>query len=142
MNSVEGCRDRIPSNSLDPTDMDRGGRLEAALRDHPDPYAFLHQTSQTSRIARVIAGRRRQLFELVFIAAIAISLAFALQAYAVKPYQIPSGSMEPTLEIGERVLVERFSTRLGGNPEIGDIVVFHPPLNAVDDEQDGPPLPE
>ena len=68
--------------------------------------------------------------ELVFIVAIAIFLALAVQAYAIKPYRIPSGSMEPTLDVGERVLVQRVTTRLGAEPKIGNIVVFHPPAGA------------
>jgi signal peptidase I len=64
------------------------------------------------------------------IVALAIGLALAIQAVVVKPFQIPSGSMKPTLEVGERVLVNRLSHQLGGDPEIGDIVVFHPPITA------------
>jgi signal peptidase I len=55
----------------------------------------------------------------------------------VKPYQIPSGSMIPTLDKGQRVLVNRFSTKLGGDPEIGDIIVFHPPKGAKAGRQCG-----
>ena len=47
----------------------------------------------------------------------------------VKPYQIPSESMEPTLDVGQRVLVNRFLYQFG-DPEVGDIVVFHPPKGA------------
>jgi signal peptidase I len=81
-------------------------------------------------MSRLAAMRRSSLVELVFIIAIAIFLALAVQAYAVKPYRIPSGSMEPTLAIGERVLVQRISHRLGGEPSVGDIIVFHPPAGA------------
>jgi signal peptidase I len=81
---------------------------------------------------RLLAIRRGPVFELVFIAALAIGLALAVQAYAVKPFQIPSESMEPTLDIGQRVLVNRFSTRLGDDPEPGEVVVFHPPANATE----------
>jgi signal peptidase I len=80
-----------------------------------------------SRLARL---RRSSLFELIFVGATALCLALAVQAYAVKPYAIPSGSMEPTLKIGDRVLVDRAGHRLGAQPEIGDIVVFHPPAGA------------
>jgi signal peptidase I len=80
---------------------------------------------------RLLAIRRGPVFELVFIVVIAIGLALAVQAYAVKPFQIPSESMEPTLDIGQRVLVNRFSTRLGDDPEPGEVVVFHPPVNAT-----------
>ena len=74
--------------------------------------------------------RRSSLAELIFVAALALSLALAVQAYAVKPYRIPSGSMEPTLRIGDRLLVDRASHRLGAQPQVGDIVVFHPPAGA------------
>jgi signal peptidase I len=77
------------------------------------------------------SARRSTVFETVFLLVVAIGLAIALQAFAVKPYRIPSGSMEPTLHIGDRVLVNRFSHRvLGNEPKVGDIVVFHPPQGA------------
>ena len=60
----------------------------------------------------------------------AIGLALGIQAFLVKPYQIPSPSMEPTLVPGERVLVNRLSYTLGGDPSVGDVVVFHPPTGA------------
>ena len=82
---------------------------------------------------------RGAFIELVLIVALAIGLALAVQAYTVKPYQIPSGSMEPTLDIGQRVLVNRFSTRLGDDPETGDIVVFHPPVGATEQHECGAP---
>jgi len=76
-------------------------------------------------------ARRSTLFETVFLLIVAIGLAVALQAYAVKPYKIPSGSMEPTLHVGDRVLVNRFADRvLGHDPKVGDIIVFHPPHGA------------
>jgi signal peptidase I len=67
------------------------------------------------------------IFELVVIVATAVLLALAIQAFIVKPYRIPSGSMEPTLHINQRVLVNRIGTHLGSSPSVGDIVVFHPP---------------
>jgi signal peptidase I len=56
-------------------------------------------------------------------------LALGIQHWVVKPYQIPSGSMEPTLDINQRVLVNRFIYQFA-DPKIGDIVVFHPPVGA------------
>jgi signal peptidase I len=63
------------------------------------------------------------------IVAVALGLALAIQALLVKPFRIPSESMVPTLEIGQRVLVDRVSYRFG-DPDRGDIVVFHPPAGA------------
>jgi signal peptidase I len=66
---------------------------------------------------------------LVVIVALALGLALAIQAWIVKPYQIPSESMEPTLDVGQRVLVNRFLYHFT-DPKPGDIVVFHPPAGA------------
>ena len=60
------------------------------------------------------------------IVALALGLALLIQAFLVKPYQIPSGSMEPTLDIGQRVLVNRTAFHFS-DPKPGDVVVFHPP---------------
>jgi signal peptidase I len=67
--------------------------------------------------------------ETIVIVALALGLALGIQAWLVKPYQIPSQSMEPTLDVGQRVLVNRFLYHFT-DPEIGDIVVFHPPAGA------------
>jgi signal peptidase I len=69
------------------------------------------------------------LLELVMIVVVALGLALGIQAFLVKPYRIPSGSMLPTLDINQRVLVNRIGARFG-DPEVGDIVVFHPPTGA------------
>jgi signal peptidase I len=66
---------------------------------------------------------------LAVIVALALGLALAIQAWIVKPYQIPSESMEPTLDVGQRVLVNRFVYHFK-DPKIGDVVVFHPPTGA------------
>lgn len=78
--------------------------------------------------------------ELVLLVTGALFFAFAIQAFAVKPYLIPSPSMMPTLKVGQRVLVDRFSHRAGSDPELGDVTVFHPPSGAsLDREQCGSP---
>jgi signal peptidase I len=76
------------------------------------------------------------LLELVLIVAVALGLALAIQAFLVKPYRIPSESMVPTLDVGQRVLVNRIGTHFG-DPHIGDIIVFHPPAGAEKGSQCG-----
>ena len=68
----------------------------------------------------------KSIIELVITVAIAVGLALLIQAFIVKPYRIPSPSMVPTLEIGQRIL----ANRLINHPSVGDIVVFHPPKGA------------
>lgn len=67
-----------------------------------------------------------QFLELVVIVVVALGLALGIQAFLVKPYRIPSESMVPTLEIGQRVLVNRIGNRFN-DPQVGEVVVFHPP---------------
>jgi signal peptidase I len=76
--------------------------------------------------------------EFVVIVAVALGLALGIQAFIVKPYRIPSGSMEPTLAIGQRVLVDRVSKHFTDFHR-GDIVVFKPPKGADTEPQCGNP---
>jgi signal peptidase I len=69
--------------------------------------------------------------EFVLIIVVALGLALGIQAFLVKPFRIPSASMEPTLDIGQRVLVSRVNYHLG-DPDRGDVVVFKPPKGADD----------
>jgi len=88
--------------------------------------------------------RKRSLnsaLEFVLIVVVALGLALAIQAWVVKPFRIPSGSMEPTLHIGQRVLVDRVTGHFG-DPGRGDIVVFHPPKGSESNgEKCGVPRP-
>jgi signal peptidase I len=77
-------------------------------------------------------GRSKQkstmhsIIELIITIAIAVGLALLIQAFIVKPYRIPSQSMLPTVDVGQRVLANRLDT----HPSLYDIVVFHPPAGA------------
>jgi signal peptidase I len=83
----------------------------------------------------------RPLLELAVIVGVALGLAFAIQAFLVKPFRIPSESMVPTLEVGQRVLVDRVTFRFR-DPRRGDIVVFKPPAGADDDRCGVPRVPD
>src|SRR3954470_23197714 len=83
------------------------------------------------RMQTLRRARKNSLVELVFTIVIALGIALVVQALAVKPYRIPSESMEPTLDVGQRVLVNRISHRLGADPQVGDVVVFKPPATAI-----------
>jgi signal peptidase I len=53
-------------------------------------------------------------------------LAFGIRTFVAEARYIPSGSMLPTLEINDRLLIEKISYRFR-EPDRGDIVVFSPP---------------
>lgn len=68
----------------------------------------------------------RWILEVVVIVAAAFLLAILVQQFFLKPFVIPSPSMEPTLVQGDRVLVNRLVYHFR-SPKRGDVIVFHPP---------------
>ncbi len=64
--------------------------------------------------------------ETIQILVVAIGLAFLIRTFVAEPRYIPSESMLPTLEIGDRLIVEKLSY-YSHLPQSGDIVVFAPP---------------
>lgn len=64
----------------------------------------------------------------------AVLLTIVLRSYVVEARQIPSGSMIPTLQIGDRLLVDKFTYKLS-ELRHSDIVVFAPPPEAQIGEQ-------
>ena len=56
-----------------------------------------------------------------------VLVALVLRALVVEPRWIPSGSMLPTLQLQDRVLVEKLRPKLKQPLPIGTVVVFQPP---------------
>jgi signal peptidase I len=70
--------------------------------------------------------RRRLLIQWAVAATAAVIVALLLRATVVQPYSVPSSSMVPTLQVGNRILVVK-SRFLSGPIKAGDIIVFHQP---------------
>ena len=70
----------------------------------------------------------RSLVEWVVIMAAALLAAFVVKTFLLQAFYIPSASMEHTLEISDRVLVNKLSYRLH-DVNRGDIIVFEQPAN-------------
>jgi signal peptidase I len=74
----------------------------------------------------------RQIAEWVIILVAALTVAIVVKTFLVQAFYIPSGSMEPTLKPGDRVLVNKLSYDLHSIHR-GDIVVFKRPPSEADD---------
>ena len=72
---------------------------------------------------------RRVLTDVVLPLVVAVALAFVVQAAVAKPYEIPTGSMEPTIQPHDRVVANRVIYRFRDIAR-GDIIVFHPTRSA------------
>jgi signal peptidase I len=68
----------------------------------------------------------RSIWENLQIIIIALVIAFVIRTFIAEPRYIPSDSMLPTLEEGDRLVVEKVSYYLH-EPRRGDIIVFEPP---------------
>jgi signal peptidase I len=75
--------------------------------------------------------------ELPILVAIALVLALLIKTFLVQAFSIPSASMQNTLQVGDRVLVDKLTPWFGSKPERGEVVVFHDP----DDWLAGEPAP-
>ncbi|MDH6127479.1 signal peptidase I [Kitasatospora sp. GP82] len=65
--------------------------------------------------------------ELPMITVVALAMALLLKTFLVQLFVIPSGSMQNTIDIGDRVIVDKFTPWLGSQPQRGDVVVFKDP---------------
>jgi signal peptidase I len=97
------------------------------------------QQSTGNRIFRSIVSR-----ENIEAIVIAVVLALFIRSFVVQAFKIPSGSMEPTLLIGDHILVNKFIYGIGiplinkkffqfQKPERGDVVVFEYPQDPSKD---------
>lgn len=64
--------------------------------------------------------------EIVLVIVVALGISFLLRTYVVEAYEVPTGSMIPTIEEYDRILSEKITYRFE-DPEPGDIVTFANP---------------
>lgn len=84
----------------------------------PEPEPDAHPRPR-SALAEWLPGGRITLTTLL-----CLLFLLLLSNLVLKPFEIPSTSMEPGLRVGDRVLVNKLAYRLGAQPRRGDVVVF------------------
>jgi len=108
-------------------------REESGLDDSDvegsEPHGGAAAASSTGqRRRRRRRSQRREIVEWVLVIAGALLVALVIKAFLFQAFYIPSSSMEPTLQVGDRVLVNKVSYRLH-DVHRGDIVVFRRPAD-------------
>ncbi len=85
--------------------------------------------AERRRSARRAARRRKRslLREFPLIVLVALLVAVVMKTFLLQVFVIPSGSMEQTIQIGDRVLVDKLTPWFGSEPARGDVVVFKDP---------------
>jgi len=69
----------------------------------------------------------RWLIETALLVLLAFAIAQGVKTFIVQPFVIPTESMVPTIQVGNRVFAEKITYRFFHGPERGDIVVFDDP---------------
>ncbi len=93
------------------------------MEDSPDEPAADIDLEPTEEAAPPRKKARSLLTELPFLVLIALVLAVLVKTVAFQAFFIPSESMFDTLQVNDRVLVNKISYRIG-QPQRGDVVVF------------------
>lgn len=93
--------------------------------------------AERRRLQRKVKRRRRRsaVKEIPLLVGVAVLIALVLKTFLLQAFVIPSGSMEQTIQIGDRVLVDKFTPWFGSKPTRGDVVVFKDPGGWLQDEQ-------
>ncbi|MGW1726220.1 signal peptidase I [Streptomyces sp. NPDC002306] len=93
--------------------------------------------AERRQLQRRVKRRRRRgaVKEIPLLVGVAVLIALVLKTFLVQAFVIPSGSMEQTIRIGDRVLVDKFTPWFGSKPQRGDVVVFKDPGGWLQDEQ-------
>lgn len=85
--------------------------------------------AERRRLAQKVKRKRRRsaVKEIPLLIGVALLIALVLKTFLVQAFVIPSGSMEQTIRIQDRVLVDKLTPWFGSKPQRGDVVVFKDP---------------
>ncbi|MEY9873804.1 signal peptidase I [Streptacidiphilus sp. MAP12-33] len=104
-----------------------GGAGGGALGDEPDGPSATASAAATAASTKTAKKQRSFWKELPILVIVALALALLIKTFLVQAFSIPSGSMENTLQVGDRVLVDKLTPNFGAKPSRGEVVVFHDP---------------
>ncbi|MFF3848411.1 signal peptidase I [Streptomyces sp. NPDC002328] len=123
----------VPSSAAD-------NLLPTGARRASSPGAVGRSRTERRKLQRKVKRKRRRgaVREIPLLVGVAVLIALVLKTFLVQAFVIPSGSMEQTIQIGDRVLVDKFTPWFGSKPQRGDVVVFKDPGGWLEGEQTTP----
>jgi signal peptidase I len=99
----------------------------------PVERAILQRRTQPSPRA---VNRVRIMRQAIFLVLCTLALSLFVKSFVVQLFTVPSGSMEPTLHVGDKIAVSRMLSD-GSTPQRGDVIVFRDPGGWLSE----PPVP-
>jgi len=111
-----------------------GGHADGREADDADADGKDPENEDAAGKGKKRKPQRSFWMELPILVVVALVLALLIKTFLVQAFSIPSGSMENTLQIGDRVLVDKLTPHFGDKPSRGEVVVFHDPGNWLADE--------
>lgn len=102
-------------------------RMAIALLSYLSVPFFIFHVYQAAPIRREIKRKAILVISLLSFAApiFSLLLALSIRAFIAEARYIPAGSMEPSLQINDRLVIDKLTYHFS-NPQRGDIVVFNP----------------
>ncbi|WP_275462755.1 signal peptidase I [Streptomyces noursei] len=130
-------RASLPEDGTQDGDLLGGAEAAGADDDEPGGREATGGRAERRRQAQRVKRRRRRSYlkEIPILIGVALAIALVLKTFLVQAFVIPSGSMEQTIKIGDRVLVDKLTPWFGAEPHRGDVVVFKDPGGWLKGEQ-------
>ncbi|MCZ2524391.1 signal peptidase I [Streptomyces sp. NPDC059506] len=120
----------------------RSGHHRVQPRTPDEPRTRPGRAERRRTVRRIRRRRRRgALKEIPLLIGAALLIALVLKTFLIQAFSIPSGSMEQTIRVGDRVVVDKLTPWFGAEPRRGDVVVFRDPGRWLKEqpEEDAPP---
>jgi signal peptidase I len=120
-----------------------GSRGRSRGEDAPPAPVVSSTRIERRKLARRVKRKRRRSLatEVPLLVLVALLIALVLKTFLLQAFVIPSGSMEQTIRIGDRVLVDKLTPWFGAEPHRGDVVVFQDPGGWLPSESASKPDP-
>lgn len=135
-----GVRNNLGARLVQQTDPSSASRMTNGVGESPEGEDTVNADVAT-------AGWKSEVFSFLYTLVIFLGIAFAIRVCLIEPFKIPSGSMIPTLRIGDHILVSKLSYGLRlpyvvdsaymwDTPKRGDVVVFTRPDETTTPHED------